>query len=94
MWPMAPEHHSTAGHPDRHPPDARPASTAHVVVAPGDSLWSIAAARLDDPRPARVAASWPRWYAANRAVIGSNPDHIVAGQVLDIPAQHPEEGTS
>ncbi len=105
-WPTgAPSaaHPSAAPHASRPVPRAAPAGAApavasHVVVAPGDSLWSIAATHLRHPGPARVAASWPRWYAANRAVIGPDPDHIVAGQVLDTPpnhaAAHPEEGTS
>jgi nucleoid-associated protein YgaU len=64
------------------------------VVASGDSLWSIAADHLHRPTPQRVAATWPRWYAANRAVIGTDPNHIVAGEVLVPPTQHTEEGTS
>jgi resuscitation-promoting factor RpfA len=94
MWPTAPHAEPDAPHHHRQHPGTRPASADHVVVAPGDSLWSIAAAHLDHPAAARVAASWPRWYAVNRAVIGADPDHIVAGQVLEIPAHHPEEGTS
>ncbi len=63
------------------------------VVAPGDSLWSIAAARVVArgvaATPAAVAAEWPRWYRANAAVIGDDPDLIHPGQVLTAP----EEGT-
>jgi LysM domain len=61
---------------------------AAVVVRPGDCLWRIAARQLPPPAAAaRIARSWPRWYAANRAVIGADPDHIVPGQVLRAPAE-------
>jgi hypothetical protein len=68
-------------------PEPAPAMPqSEVVVAPGDSLWSIAARALGpDADPAQIAASWPRWFAANRAVIGSDPDHIIAGQHLQPP---------
>ena len=37
-----------------------------VVVAAGDSLWSIAARHLPpSATDAQVAAAWPRWYEAN-----------------------------
>lgn len=58
-----------------------------VVVTSGDTLWDIAAAHL--PRgapPEAVAAQWPRWWSANRAVIGDDPDLIVPGQRLHEPA--------
>lgn len=56
------------------------------VVRPGDTLWAIAAARLGGhPRPAAIAAQWPRWWAANRRVIGDDPDLIVPGQRLSPP---------
>jgi nucleoid-associated protein YgaU len=64
------------------------------VVAPGECLWSIAADHLQRPSPQRVAAAWPRWYAANRAVIGTDPNHIVAGEVLIPPTHHTEKGSS
>ena len=58
-----------------------------VVVRRGDTLWDIAARHLG-PRgeAADVAAAWPRWHAANRAVIGARPDLILPGQVLRPPA--------
>lgn len=64
-----------------------PADRDQVVVTAGDSLWSIARSRLSDPSDAEIAASWPRWYAANRAVIGADPDLIHPGQVLLAPAE-------
>lgn len=57
-----------------------------VVVRPGDSLWSIAADALGgDARPARVATAWPRWWAANRDVVGDQPDLIHPGERLRPP---------
>jgi nucleoid-associated protein YgaU len=58
-----------------------------VVVESGDCLWSIAADRL--PRGATAAqidAEWRRWYAANRATVGVDPNLIYPGQVLEPPA--------
>ncbi|TXR58288.1 LysM peptidoglycan-binding domain-containing protein [Quadrisphaera setariae] len=57
-----------------------------MVVRSGDTLWSIAARNLPaGSTRAAVAAAWPRWYAANRAVIGSDPDHLRPGQRLVAP---------
>jgi len=66
---------------------ARAASDpATVRVRRGDSLWSIAAARLgpgaDGPD---VAAYWRRIHALNAGVIGADPDHIEPGQSLRLP---------
>ncbi|MFC3687800.1 hypothetical protein [Aquipuribacter hungaricus] len=58
-----------------------------VVVLAGDSLWSIAARHLgpgaDDTE---VAAAWPRWWEANRAVVGDDPHLLLPGQQLVPPA--------
>ena len=53
-----------------HPPDDR-----HLVtVRRGDTLWDLAARGLGpDAGDAEVAAEWPRWYAANRDVVGVDP---------------------
>ena len=52
----------------------------------GDTLWSIAARRLGEgATDAEVAAAWPRWYAANRDVVGPDPDLLLPGQVLHAP---------
>jgi hypothetical protein len=57
-----------------------------VTVVSGDSLWSIAAAHLGrDATPAEIAAAWPRWYAANRRVVGDDPTLIRPGQRLRPP---------
>ncbi|MGG5260797.1 LysM peptidoglycan-binding domain-containing protein [Phycicoccus avicenniae] len=63
-----------------------PAAVHEVVVHRGDSLWSIAARHLGPgATDAEVAAEWPRWYAANRGVVGPDPDHLLPGQVLHAP---------
>jgi LysM repeat protein len=54
---------------------ARP--PAEIVVRPGDSLSGIAA---------RYHIEWPGLYEANRAVIGGNPNLLVPGERLRIPA--------
>ncbi|NIK62055.1 LysM peptidoglycan-binding domain-containing protein [Kribbella shirazensis] len=75
----------TDGAPTRYT-ELRPRVPVRVVVREGDSLWSIAARELG---PAAtndaIAARWPDWYAANRQVIGDDPDLILPGQVLRIP---------
>lgn len=54
-----------------------------VVVRAGDTLWDIAARHLGaDADAAAIAAAWPRWYDANREVIGPDPDHILPGTHL------------
>lgn len=63
---------------------------AEVVVRRGDSLWAVAARHLGaGATDAEIAAAWPRWYAANREVVGPDPDVLLPGQVLRAPA-HPE----
>ncbi|GAB7193702.1 hypothetical protein NUM3379_44120 [Kineococcus sp. NUM-3379] len=64
-----------------------------VVVLRGDSLWSLVTAHLTasgDAHPAErtVAAEVQRWWAANRAVIGADPDVLLPGQVLRVPARY------
>ena len=67
--------------------EARPAAGgAEVVVAPGDSLWSIVAGRLGPlATAAEVAEAWPAWYHANRTTIGGDPSLLLPGQVLTSP---------
>jgi LysM repeat protein len=55
---------------------------ARYVVQPGNTLSGIAA-RFD------VRGGWPALYAANRPVIGPDPDVIDPGIVLVLPGQTP-----
>lgn len=74
-------------------PDPPPPVEHTVRVRPGDSLWLIAAHRLGPTAgPAAVAAAWPRWYAANRDVIGDDPNLIVPGQLLSAPERRTANG--
>lgn len=67
---------------------ARPPAPTDLVVAPGDTLWGLAATALpagsDDARIARLCAAI---HLANRAVIGADPDLIRPGQRLVLPSQ-------
>lgn len=65
------------------PADGRP----EVTVRPGDSLWSLTAARLGPfASDVDIAREWPRLYQANRDVIGESPHVLRPGQVLRLPA--------
>jgi nucleoid-associated protein YgaU len=65
---------------------ARTAVARTVVVRPGDCLWSIAARELPPDTSARaVTERWRAIYAANRNVIGPDPDRLVAGLRLVVP---------
>jgi len=63
----------------------RAAAPATVAVAPGDTLWAIAARGLGpDASPAEIDARWRRLYDLNRAVIGPDPDLIRPAQRLEV----------
>ncbi|CCH75520.1 conserved membrane hypothetical protein [Nostocoides australiense Ben110] len=58
-----------------------------VVVRRGECLWDIVARRLGpSASAAQIDAEWPRWYAANRARIGADPDLIRPGLRLVVPS--------
>lgn len=58
----------------------------HIVVRRGDTLWSIAQRHLGPgATDEQVDAHWRRWYDANRAVIGADPDLISPGARLTPP---------
>ena len=65
------------------PSVSRAAPDGSTLVQPGDSLWRIAARHLE-PRAseAEIADLWPRWFAANRAVVGADPNLIKPGTEL------------
>ena len=63
--------------------------SAQVVVHRGDSLWSLISRHLHTHEPAVIAAAVPQWYAANKAVIGADPDILHVGQRLHVPDTAP-----
>ncbi len=54
---------------------------AVVTVRPGDTLWSLAQRYLGNGN------RWPQLYAANRAVVGPDPNLIYAGEQLALPGK-------
>lgn len=67
-------------------PEVRRTSPRAMVVHRGDTLWGIVARYLGpEAGDADLVREWPRWYEANRAVIGDDPDRILPGQVLSVP---------
>lgn len=75
-----------SGVPPTTPPDPTPRAT--VTVQRGDSLWSITADLLPaGATEARIGATWPLLYAANRDVVGTDPGLIHPGDVLTVPAE-------
>lgn len=66
---------------------ARPAvGPATYVVLAGDSLWSIA--RSHPQHATTVDQRWRAIWAANHDVVGDDPDLILPGQALRLPAMH------
>ena len=64
-------------------PDRPTAPT--VVVAPGDTLWAIAARTLGaGATDAEIDARWRLLYDLNRAEIGTDPDLIHPAQRLEV----------
>jgi LysM repeat protein len=59
----------------------QPSAATQYVVQPGDTLRSIALDEYGD------AEMWQTIYQANRSTIGPNPDALVAGTTLQIPAR-------
>ena len=57
------------------------------TVAPGDTLWDIAATHLQPTQrsSARINRCWRQLYRANRPAIGADPDLIRPGTRLDVP---------
>jgi hypothetical protein len=60
-------------------------STGYRVVD-GDTLWGLTRLHLGPAATdARVARTWPLWYAANQDVIGPDPHLLIPGTVLQPP---------
>lgn len=55
------------------------------VVQIGDTLWDIAASSLGTNDQRRIARYWPKIHRSNRSVIGSDPNHLLPGQKLELP---------
>lgn len=94
--------------PEGAPPPARgidsPSTSVRSTAEPsgrrvraGETLWSIAADELrsagDVAGPRRIDRSWRRWYAANRSLIGADPDALRVGLVLRRPGRAPAPDT-
>jgi hypothetical protein len=72
----------------RSQPAASPATAppGAVRVSPGDTLWDLAEQSLGPGAgPAEVERRWRQIYAANRDVVGADPDLIRPGQRLLLP---------
>lgn len=68
------------------PSSSSSAAPSTVTVRPGDSLWSLARAHLGPvATTAQVDAAWRALHAANRSVVGPDPDLIHPGQQLRWP---------
>lgn len=93
--PPLPRHDSAASRSDavvpRWPTSASATASAarsasrneQTVVRTGDSLWRIAADQLGPTATDQeIAALWPRWFEANRRVIGPDPKLILPGTKL------------
>jgi len=63
--------------------DASAGSSVYIVRT-GDTLWDIAASRLDHPTDAATTEAWKAIWRANRDVIGDEPGLIHPGQQLDL----------
>lgn len=77
--------------PDRAVDRARVATAtdraAVVQVRPGDSLWSLAAEALGpEATDAEIGVAWRSIHLANVGRIGTDPDLIFPGTVLQLPA--------
>ena len=66
---------------------SRPREQRWHAVLPGETLWSIAAEVLQTNDIRRIARYWPRIHRANRDELGSNPDLVRPGQVLQLPPE-------
>lgn len=76
--------HLAAG--PRRSPATHRSALREVEVRSGDSLWVLAARELGSgATDVEIARYWPRWYAANRDVIGGDPNHLLPGTVLTVP---------
>lgn len=65
----------------------QPPPAVAYTVQPGDSLWGISQQLLGPTTASReIARTWQLIYRDNHATIGTDPNHLVPGQVLHIPS--------
>lgn len=68
------------------PPLLQAHATREIRVAPGDTLWELAARDLPaDASTAAVDRHWRRLWQVNRARVGPDPDVIQPGTSLRLP---------
>ncbi|MFE1911420.1 LysM peptidoglycan-binding domain-containing protein [Streptomyces anandii] len=75
---------SSGRHASRGGEDVRTLADTTYTVRSGDSLASIADSLS-------VSGGWHALYAANEKAIGADPNHIVAGQSLDVPVENAQK---
>lgn len=78
-------HQAAAGLPSLDRPLSGVRTAGHIVVRPGDSLWSLVRARHPGEGPGAIARRVRALYLANATLIGDDPDVICPGQVLRVP---------
>ena len=66
-------------------PLLREHAAREVRVAPGDTLWDVAARDLPGATAAAVDRHWRLIWRVNRAAIGPDPDLIRPGTHLRLP---------
>ncbi|MGH2828340.1 MAG: LysM peptidoglycan-binding domain-containing protein [Actinomycetota bacterium] len=74
-------------HPSGSPQPVTLTTRQSVAVKRGDCLWAIAAEVLATDDPARIDRYWKQIFAANRSLIGADPDRLLPGQVLKLPRE-------
>ena len=72
-------------------PAPGPSDSGGYRVRPGDSLWTILRRRHPGATDARIARLLPTWYAANKDVVGPDPDQLAPGQLLRAPQRDSAE---
>jgi resuscitation-promoting factor RpfA len=68
-----------------------PDETRSYVIQPGDTLWDVAEAHLSRSQrsPSRIDRYWRQVHAANRDVLGDDPDLIHPGARVVLPPFQP-----
>lgn len=67
-------------------PGQRSVQRTEVVVAEGQNLWTIAAEHLGAQATVEeISAYWPKIYQRNKKSIGTDPDLLRVGTVLELP---------